>query len=48
MNNNFSLNDIDENIKELEDDVFDDTNDEFLQFKEEVKEWLALDDDIRT
>jgi hypothetical protein len=28
--------------------LFDDNNSEFIQFKEEVKEWLALDDDIRT
>lgn len=28
--------------------LFDDNNSEFIQFKEEVKEWLTLDDDIRT
>jgi len=41
----------DDTQDDIQDDnygLFDDNNSEFIQFKEEVKEWLALDDDIRT
>jgi hypothetical protein len=30
------------------DDVFNDYNEEFIEFKNNVKDWLALDDDIST
>ena len=28
--------------------IFDDNNDEFIKFKEDVKQWIVLDDDILT
>jgi hypothetical protein len=31
-----------------EDELFDDTNEEFINFKNNVKEWMILDDDILT
>jgi len=49
--NRKSINDIDEDEYDDEVDnsnVFTDNNEEFIKFKENVKEWLTLDDDIAT
>jgi len=48
----YQLSKIDENQDNGSDDgneeVFDDNNEEFNEFKNNVKEWLVLDDDILT
>jgi hypothetical protein len=48
----YQLSKIDENQDNGSDDeneeVFDDNNEEFTEFKNNVKEWLVLDDDILT
>ena len=38
----------DEDDNEIDNTVFSDDNEEFIQFKSSVKEWLTLDDDIIT
>jgi len=57
MNKNFyqlsNINDIvneenNEVLTEEEEEVFDDSNEEFVIFKNNVKEWMILDDDINT
>jgi hypothetical protein len=35
-------------MENYDEDKFDDNNVEFMQFKDNVKEWLTLDDDIIT
>lgn len=50
INNN---EDIEEEEEEDEEEIkkkyiFNDNNQEFVKFKNDVKEWIALDDDIRT
>jgi hypothetical protein len=37
-----------EDIDDLEENIFNDENEHFVNFKNEVKEWLLLDDDIVT
>jgi len=43
------INDIDEDNDDYPDEsTFNEDNEEFVQFKQDVKEWLTLDDDIIT
>jgi len=43
------INKIDDDGEDEQDEtVFDDNDEEFIEFKTNVKEWLALDDDIIT
>ena len=44
-----NINDIDEDNDDYPDEsTFNEDNEEFVQFKQDVKEWLTLDDDIIT
>lgn len=49
-NNNSYLDDnMDDNSYDNDENAtFDDNNDEFIKFKEDVKQWITLDDDIIT
>ena len=54
-NNNSYLDNMDDNSYDNDDNndnndnsSFDDNNDEFVKFKEDVKQWITLDDDIIT
>ena len=46
--NNSDTEDDENEIDEINENVFTDDNDEFIEFKANVKEWLTLDDDIIT
>ena len=52
MNNNYNqlVKYSDENDEEYDDKsyIFNESNDEFVEFKKNVKEWITLDDDILT
>jgi hypothetical protein len=37
-----------DNVDEDKEDIFNDNNEDFINFKQYVKEWLTLDDDIIT
>lgn len=45
---NYQLVPVGEDIDNLEENVFTDENENFVEFKNTVKEWLLLDDDIIT
>jgi hypothetical protein len=46
--NNSDTEEDENEIDEINENVFTDDNDEFIEFKANVKEWLTLDDDIIT
>jgi hypothetical protein len=46
--NNSDTEEDENEIDEINKNVFTDDNDEFIEFKSNVKEWLTLDDDIIT
>jgi len=48
MNNFNQLANIKDQDEDEEENFFDDTNEEFINFKNNVKEWMLLDDDILT
>lgn len=52
MNPNFyqlaKINDEENEENEDNSEAFDDSNEEFIEFKKNVKEWIALDDDLIT
>ena len=41
-------NTIDSDLSDDDIEEFDNTDESFIQFKNEVSEWLLLDDDIKT
>jgi hypothetical protein len=40
--------DYEEDEERIQNEIFDDKNEDFIEFKENVKNWLLLDDDIST
>ena len=42
------IDDDDNDLNDQDETVFDDNDEEFIEFKNNVKEWLTLDDDIIT
>jgi len=38
----------DEDDEEINNEIFNDDNEEFIEFKNNVKDWVTLDDDINT
>ena len=50
MNSTFNRlsNEEDDEDLDIDPEVFDDSNSDFIDFKTDVKEWLTLDDDIIT
>lgn len=43
-----NINDIEEEEDDIDETAFTDDNEEFIEFKNNVKQWLTLDDDILT